>query len=438
MYCGTCLHDNTLAAALTRQGVEALLVPTYTPIRTDEENVSQSRVFYGGVNVYLQQKSGLFRHTPWFLDALFNTRPILNWLGRRRASVDARKLGAITVSMLKGKDGKQRKELEKLLRWLETDVRPDVVHLSNAMLLGMSDEMSERLAAPVVCGLSGEDVFLERVIEPHYSRARDLLKQHARSAAAFVAMNRYYADLMIDYMDLDPARVHVIAHGLNLTGHATAEDTERRWREADAADRTFTIGYFARVCEDKGFHLLVEAFRLLCQDASLPPLHLRAAGYVAAGDREYLAGQQRKLQEWGLAERFEYLGEPDRAGKIAVLQSFDVMSVPTVYRESKGLSILEALANGVPVVLPAHGAFPEVVSDTGGGVLHEPLDPAALAQTLKPLILDRQRLRSLGIAGQRAIHERYTSDAMARRTRELYASLTQREAAERAMAISRG
>src|SRR2546427_5848986 len=75
MYCGTCLHDNTLATALRAAGEDVILAPTYTPLRTDEENISDGHVFFGGINVYLQQKSALFRHSPWFLDALLDSRP---------------------------------------------------------------------------------------------------------------------------------------------------------------------------------------------------------------------------------------------------------------------------------------------------------------------------------------------------------------------------
>ncbi len=378
MYCGMCLHDNTLAAALRQAGHDALLVPLYTPLRTDEENVSDGHIFYGGINVYLQQESALFRHTPRFIDALLDSPLVMRWLARRRAAVDPTQLGELTVSMLQGEHGRQRKELRRLVRWLARDVRPDVVHLSNAMLIAMADEIRRTLGVPIVCSLSGEDVFLERVLEPYYSQARKLLKQHAASADAYVALNRYYADFMIDYMQLDPARVHVIPHGLKLQGHGT--------RRPRRDDEPFTLGYFARVCPDKGLHLLVEAFRILCQDRRLPRLRLRAAGYLSPEDRLWLDEIQRHVRQWGLAEQFEYLGEPDRAGKIAILQSFDVMSVPTIYRESKGLSILEAWANAVPVVLPSHGAFPEMVADTGGGLLFEPENAAALADCIRHYI----------------------------------------------------
>src|SRR3954447_18707444 len=112
MYCGSCMHHTTLAAPLPRLGHDVLLVPTYTPIRTDEEDVSQHRVFFGGINVYLQQKFGLFRHTPWFLHRLLDVPRLLRWVSRFAVRTEAQALGALTVSMLKGDHGFQRKEVE--------------------------------------------------------------------------------------------------------------------------------------------------------------------------------------------------------------------------------------------------------------------------------------------------------------------------------------
>jgi glycosyltransferase involved in cell wall biosynthesis len=100
-----------------------------------------------------------------------------------------------------------------------------------------------------------------------------------------------------------------------------------------------------------------------------------------------------------------------------------VFSTPTVYRESKGMPALEAMANAVPVVLPDHGSFPEMIADTGGGLLHRPLDAADLAEHLAELLCDPDRATQLGIIGQQAVHERYNAAEMARRTRELYGQL---------------
>jgi glycosyltransferase involved in cell wall biosynthesis len=416
MYCGSCLHDNTLAKALSDLGEQVLLTPTYTPLKTDEEDVSLPRIFFGGINVYLQQKSSLFRHTPWWIDGMLDRPGLLRAVTKGAAGTDPEHLGDLTVSMLSGDEGRQSKELEKLVRWLSDEVKPDVVHISNSMLLGMARRFRQELRVPVVCSLTGEDIFLEKLSPPYYEQARALLVERSRDATAFVALNRYYADYMIDYMRLDASRVHVIPHGLQLAGHAA--------RARSAGDRPFRVGYLARICADKGFHLLVEAFLKLATDDRLTRIELKAAGYLGKQDRRYFAEQQRRIVEAGLGDQFEYLGEPDRDGKIAFLQSLDAMALPTIYRESKGLSVLEAWANGVPVVLPEHGSFPEMIADTQAGLLFPPEDIDALAEQIARLALDADLAHGLGQAGYAAVNDRYHAGIMAERTLALYRDLT--------------
>ena len=424
MYCGSCLHGNTLAAALHRAGAEVLLTPLYTPLRTDEENVAIPRIAFGGINVYLQQRWGLFRHTPWFLDRLLDRPGLLRWATRGSASVRPEHLGALAVSMLRGEDGRQRKELEKLLYWLQQEVHPDLVHLSNVMLCGTARQIRHRLGVPVVASLSGEDIFLEKLPAPYYEAARTELRRRAADLDALVAMNGYYADFMAEYLAVPRAAIRVIPPGLNLDGHG---GTPAAGPSAVASEqhpgRPFTIGYLARICPEKGLHQLLDAWHLLAGDARLPPIAVRAAGYLDPADRPYLADLEAKVAAWGLADHFQYLGELDRPAKIAFLQSLDVLSVPTVYRESKGLSIVEAWANGVPVVLPAHGAFPEMVQDTSGGLLYAPGDAAALAAGLQQFLQDAELAAACGRRAQQAVFQRYSAQVMAQRTLKLYDEL---------------
>jgi glycosyltransferase involved in cell wall biosynthesis len=412
MYCGSCLHDNTLAAALLELGEEVVLVPTYTPLRTDEMDVSMRRVFFGGINVYLQEKLPLFRHTPWWIDRLFDHPALLERLSRRAGSVDPKQLGDMTVSMLRGEAGHQRKELKKLVHWLLNEFKPDIVHLSNSMQIGMARMLRERCGPPVVCQLSGEDLFLEKLPARHYDRARQQLRERAADVDAFVALNRYYADFMADYLAVDRARVHVIPHGLKLDGHGTRFDK--------SPDLPRIVGFLARICEDKGLHLLVDACEQLARRSDVPPFELHVAGYLGEGDRPYLEKLQSRASAGPLAGRFKYFGELNRAEKIAFLQSLDVLSTPTVYRESKGLPALEAMANAVPVVMPDHGSYPEMIADTGGGLLHRPHDPADLAEKLAELLRGPVRAAQLGLAGQRAVGERFHAAEMARQTLDLY------------------
>ena len=299
------------------------------------------------------------------------------------------------------------------MQWLGRDIRPDIVHLNNAMLVGIAHEIGRRLSVPIVCSLSGEDSFLEKLVEPYRSQALAAIRERMADVAAMVAMNGYYADFMAAYLRVPRERIHVVPAGLNLTGHGTRQ----------SGKRPFTIGFVARVCPDKGLHQLAAALTLLAADADLPPVRVLAAGYLDAADRPYLAEIHRQLADDGLADRFQYVGELDRPAKIAFLQSLDLFCLPTVYHESKGLSVLEAWANAVPAVLPAHGAFPEMVSDTSGGVVYDPGDPAALPAALKRMILDPEFSAQCGRGAQRIVRERYNAEVLARRMLELYEKL---------------
>jgi len=419
MYCGSCLHANTLVAALRQAGHEAFLVPLYTPLRVDEEDVSDRHLALGGINVYLHERVSWFRFVPRPLARLLDNRRLLRWIGRRGFSTRPESLGALTVSMLRGEEGRQRRELETLARWLGDHLRPEVIHLSNVMLSGTARVLGRRLRVPVVCSLSGEDLFLEKLAEPHYGEARAALRERAGELAALVAMNRYYADFMADYLSVPRERIHVVPPGLNLEGHGAGRAARRK----ATAEQPATIGFLARICPEKGLHLLAEAFALLAADKELPPTRLLAAGYLAVTDRPYLETVRSRLAASGLADRFRYVGELDRSGKITFLQSLDVMSTPTIYRESKGLPVLEAWANAVPVVLPAHGTFPEMVEDTGGGLLFEPGNAAELAAALKRMITEPDLARQCGRRGQEAVRLRYHAPAMAERIGALYESL---------------
>jgi glycosyltransferase involved in cell wall biosynthesis len=415
MFCGSCMRDNTLVAALSAQGHDALLVPLYTPIRTDEEDVSQPRIFFGGINVYLQQKSALFRHTPWLFDRLFDAPRLLRWVSRFAVKTQAERLGDLTISMLQGEHGHQRKELTKLVSWLAREVRPELINLTNALLSGIVHEIKERLRVPVLCALQGDDIYLESLPEPYRGEALRLIAEHCREIDGFLATSTYYADFMAGYLGIPRERIHVVYPGLNLTGHGGNP------AGAEPNGRPVTIGYFARICPEKGLHNLAEAFRLLRRTPNLPPCRLRVSGWLGDHNRPYLDEVRRRLADDGHAEHFEHVeSPPDHAGKVRFLQGLDVLSVPTTYREPKGLYVLEALANGVPVVQPRHGSFPELVEATGGGLLVNPDDPADLARGLRELLQDPVRRQDLGRKGKAAVHQRFTAARMAEETASVY------------------
>jgi glycosyltransferase involved in cell wall biosynthesis len=416
MYCGSCMHDNTLARALMRVGVDVQLIPLYTPIRTDETDVSVERIFFGGINVYLQQKIPLFRHLPAFVDRFFDQVWLLNWATSRAIETDVKELGGLTVSMLRGASGYQRKEVRKLCDWLAASVKPNLVNLSNMLVAGCVPELKQRLGVPVLVTLQGDDIFLDGLVEPHKSRALAEIQKLAESVDGFITHSKYYADYMAAYLGVPREKFHITPLGIDVEDFLVDVP-------APGAPRDPTIGYLARLAPEKGLHVLVEAFIELRKRPGQERTKLKIAGWLGGKDRTYAEEQWQKLQGAGLADAFEYAGSVDRAAKVAFLRGLDILCVPTVYREPKGLFVLEALAAGVPVVVPEHGAFPELLAATGGGRLAPPNDSAKLADVLAELLADDAARQELAARGLRTVRERFNSTEMAKNTLAVFDKL---------------
>ncbi len=416
MYCGSCIRDNALAAELIRQGHQVLLVPLYTPTITDEPNVSLHRVFFGGLNVYLEQYLPLFRRAPNFLHRLLESPRLINLLTRFSISNNPRRLGEMTVSMLRGEDGYQNREFSELVAWLAAQPRPDVINLHDSMLIRLAEPIRRALGCVVTCTLQGEDIFLQNLLEPWRSQALDLIRAHADTADAYVAVSHYYADYMSEFLALPRKKIHVVPLGINLEGYDPRPP--RR-----AARHDFRVGYFARITPEKGLHTLCEAYRILRHSNRIPTSRLDAAGYIAPEHHEYLRGIERRMREWGLGAEFQYHGVLSREGKIRFLQGLDVLSVPCSYAEPKGLYMLEAMACGTPIVQPRHGSITEVVESSGGGLLFEPGNAQALAEALHSLWQNPDVAADLGRKGAESVRRLFSVEQEARRSVEIYEQL---------------
>jgi glycosyltransferase involved in cell wall biosynthesis len=399
-FCGTCLRDHALVKGLRRLGHDAFMVPMYLPLVLDDSGRSESTpLFFGGINIYLQQKFALFRHTPPWVDKLFDSAALLRQAGKRAGMTDPRELGEMTLSMIKGEDGNQVKELDKLTEWL-IEQKPDVVCLSNSLLIGLVRRIREELRGPIICSLQGEDAFLDSLPEPYRESCWQLVQERASDVDRFVAPSRYYSDLMQERLRLDAERIAVIYNGIDLEGFAPA----------DAPPKFPTIGFLARMCREKGLDTLVEAFIKLTR--RVPAARLKVGGTQTDADRSFVNDLQSRLGQAGLGNAAEFRPNLTPNEKQQLLRELTVLSVPSRSGEAFGLFV-EELASGVPVVQPNTGAFPELIDLTGGGVLHAPGDANALAEALEGLLLDPAYAVELGRVGRKAVAARFTSDAMA-------------------------
>jgi len=410
--CGSCLRDNALVMGLRDRGHDALIAPLYLPFALEEgaadaapsEGV-ESTIHMGGINVYLQQKLGLFRWLPRVLHDRLDSPRLLRWAAGHSKMTETPGLGALTLSMLRGEEGRQRAEVARLVEWARELPRPDVLLLSGVMLIGLARELKAALGCPVVCTMQGEAPFLDALDETNRDRCWATLAERARDVDGFLAVSQYTADLMSARMELDRSKVQVVWNGADLEG--ISPDPARRDPERPA------VGYLARMCRDKGIEALVDGFLRL--KGRHPRARLVAAGVVLNEDRDLVASLERRAAEAGWADDVELLGPVTREQKIDLLQRVDVLSVPAVYGESFGLFLPEAWAAGLPVVQPRHGGFTELVEHTGGGVLYDPGDPAALADALGDLLDDPARRAALGAKGRAATTDEFTRARMAER-----------------------
>jgi glycosyltransferase involved in cell wall biosynthesis len=322
--------------------------------------------------------------------------------------VDPHFLGEMTVSMLQLEHGRLQKELKKLLQWLESEPRPDIVNLPYTLLIGLAAPLKKSLERPVCCTLQGEDLFLEGLEKPYKTRALDLIRQNIPHVDCFLAVSEYYAEFMSRYLGIPDHKMEIAPLGVGTDGYRAGPSS---------MNPKPRIGYFARIAPEKGLHILADAFKIVRESDF--DCTLEAAGYMAPEQAPYLNGIEKHLQDCGLD--FRYHGALDRAQKIAYLESLDVLSTPTVYADPKGLFVLEAMAAGVPVVQPNHGAFPEIIRKTGGGILVEPENPQSLADGLLRVLRDRELRNDLAHRAYTGVREHYRVDAMAQRTVEIFA-----------------
>ena len=422
MYCGSCMRDNALASALLRSGHQVTLVPLYTPLRTETKDVSIGTVYFGGVNVYLQHASRVFRHTPRVLDWLFDRPWLLTKAGEYGAQTPPSELADFTIDILKGDEGTTTKELHRLIEFLKTDVRPQVISLPNLMFIGMAKMLGQELKCPVVMELTGEDIFLDRMAAEDQATIRELIRSRVPYVNKFVATSRYYARHMAEYLGIPAEQVAVVYPGIEQDYFSPAPEVGRH-REAFANGAAPTVGYLARICPQKGLHKLIDALGRLRKMPGMGKAKVVAAGYLGRGDRAWFEELKQSVAQRGLGDAFEYRGEVDHAGKLRLLDSVDVFSVPAPYAESKGLYILESLARGTPVVEPGHGAFPELVEATGGGAIVPPGDADGLAEGLAAMLRDAPRRSACAAAGHAAVKERFTDERMAEGMLGVYRSL---------------
>lgn len=403
------MRDNSLARHLINQGHEVTVLPTYLPHLLDEPSLAkQTPIFFGGFNVYLQHKFRFFRKTPQWLDQIFNSQTLLRWVAGKRGMTAARDLGEITLSTLQAKDGPLAKEVDKVVDWFKEHGKPDVLLLSTVLLAGIGRTVREELGISVLSFLQGEDGFLDSLLPEFRKQAWELIGADARELDGCISPSRFFANLMGQRLGMVPEKILPLSNGISLDGYP-----------ADRAEPSEpTIGYFARICPEKGLDLLIDAFIQLKQSGEHPRLKLAVAGTLPKENQSFLEEQKRKITAAGLDQFVVFRPNLNRQEKIDFLTKLSLFCVPARVPEAFGLYVIEAMAAGVSVVLPDHGAFPEILEKSGGGITYSTTEPESLLPALGEQLRDPSGCSAMGEQGRVAVHEKFSNEGLARQLEE--------------------
>lgn len=390
-YCQNCLRDNILADAMRNAGHEVVIVPMYLPMFSDSgETTEDAPIFYGAVNLYLKYRYPIFRKLPNWVLRVLDSPLLLNLAARNAGSTRAAGLEGMTLDILNGEAGTLADELQKLVQWLSDAEKPDIVHISNSLLLGIAGEIKNKLDVPIVCSLQDEHQWVDTMEKPFVDQVWDGMAEKVKDVDIFLAVSRYYGDRMRQKLHITEDKMRIVHIGIR-----TEDYPERENLPSPPA-----IGYLSKISESLGFGILMEAFIKLKSTEKYHDLRLYASGGVTKENTQYVKCWQKRIAEMGFASDFIIEPEFDRQGRVKLLQKISLLSVPVPGGEAFGTYLLEAMASGVPVVQPDEGGFAEIINKAGGGVAYQPNDAETLAATIDQLLLDPEELQRLSKHGR--------------------------------------
>lgn len=420
-YCGNCLRDSGFIQSLKDAGHDAHTLPIYLPL-SDESCKSEDTlpVFYGAVNIYLKQNFRIFRNMPKWLEHFFESDFIMNYAAKKAGSTRASGLEEMTLSMLRGHEGYQKEELNHLIDFLKNHEKPDVIHLSNALLLGLVHKIKTELNIPVICSLQDEDVWLDAMRPSYQEKLWQMLREKGKEVDAFVAVSNFYANVMKKRMEIPDDKIHAVHIGVD----------PQKYEVSELKIEQPTIGYLSRMNEENGFEIVIDGFIKLKKNISFKNAKLRLSGGKTSDDKKFINKQVRKLKRNGIFDDVEFVKNFDIESLKYFFKNLTLLSVPVLKGEAFGLYQLEALASGVPLVQPALGAFPEIAEITNAGVTYEPNTAEALAEKWEEVLSNQGRLIQMSKNGRNAIVNNLNGQTLSNKMVEIYKSVIVKEPVE--------
>ena len=410
-YCQNCIRDQLLSRKLKELGHDIVLMPMYLPFPMEQFPAqANTPVFYDAINLYLSEYFPWYRKAPVWIKTLMNSPAFLKLVAKNPGIMRARGLEGLTISMLQGELGRQAQELERMIAWLRNEGKPDIIHLSNVLLIGLAKRIKEEIKAPIVCSLQDEDQWVDAMPPDCRNKIWEIISGKIQQVDAFISVSDCYSEKMKGRLKIPDSKVYTCYPGI---------DTEK-YKPALPDGSHPAIGFLSRLSESCGLGIFVAAFIILKQKVKFKNLRLKAAGGFTGDDVKFIKGLKKKLAQNNILGDCEFFTDYDEHARLEFIRELTLLSVPSKQPEAFGLFQIEAMASRVPVVQPDVAGFSEIINLSQGGVLYSPNTPEALAAAIERLLDNPSKRNELGERGGLATLKYFSADRMAERILEIY------------------
>ena len=370
-YCGNCFRDNLYAQALRNAGQDVVIMPLYLPL-TDKSFRADTPLFFPATSYYVAQKFFGKGKMPRVFEKILDSPSILRLASSFSGTTSATGMEQMTLSMIKGDDKNFTKQIEKLIQWIVHHDRPDIIHLSSSMLIGIAKAIKNRINIPVVCSLQDEEIWIDSLENQYAQEAWTAIRNNVNYIDRFIASSEFYKSVALNKIPQIGA-INVVYPGINVEKYKSSHYPKEP-----------TIGFFCRMSYENGLDILAQSFVKLKNDHMISKLKLKIGGGYTRENKDFINHIRNILhpyrQDVIWSENYSLNEHP------SFYKAISLICAPLRYNEAVGLYLCEAFAAGRPAVVPNTGSFSEIVGNAG--LLYSPNDSDHLAEALRKLLSD--------------------------------------------------
>ena len=368
-YCSNCFRDNLYAQALRNAGQEVVIMPLYLPL-TDKTFQADTPLFFPATSYYIAQKYFGKGKMPGFIEKFLDSPRILRLASSLSGTTSAKGMEQMTLSMIKGDDRNFAKQTEKLIDWIVNHDRPDVIHLSSSMLIGIAKAIKNRINIPIVCSLQDEEIWLDS-LDSHYAQeAWTSIRNNINYIDRFIASSKFYKSVTLNKIP-EINEIDVVYPGVNIEKYNSLHYPKEP-----------TIGFFYRMNYENGLDILAQSFVKLKN--TIPNLKLKIGGGYTRENKNFVHHIHKILQPY--AKDVIWSEHYTLEEHTTFYKDISLICVPLRFNEAAGLYLCEAFAAGKPAVAPDTGSFNEIIGNAG--LLYSPNDSEHLAEAMEKILVD--------------------------------------------------